>query len=105
MSLLEYIYLKLERKEALKRFYQETLEKFPNNTHWLNRAGAFALKIGDFDKAEQLFKKTFLARQEKYLAQSNSTDKDLLYSAAFDGYMKALIAGDGSRFPQTRWGA
>ena len=93
MSLLEYIYLKLERKEALKRFYQETLEKFPNNTHWLNRAGAFALKIGDFDKAEQLFQRAFLGRRELHLAGENTNDKDVMYLTAFDGYLKALIAG------------
>ncbi|MHC4488781.1 MAG: hypothetical protein ACYSW7_06350, partial [Planctomycetota bacterium] len=42
-SLLELIYLQLGRKEALKRFYEETLEKFPDSVRWLNRAAAFAI--------------------------------------------------------------
>ena len=93
MSLLEHIYLRLERKDALKKFYQETLEKFPDSANWLNRAGAFALKTGDFDWAEQLFKRAFLARQELYAGRSEVNDKDALYTTAFDGYLKALIAG------------
>jgi tetratricopeptide (TPR) repeat protein len=99
MSLLEHIYLRLERKEALKRFYEETLEKFPDSANWLNRAGAFALKTGDFDKAEQLFQRAFLARRELLLAGENANNQDVLYSTAFDGYMKALIAG--ARTPDT----
>ena len=99
MLLLEHIYLRLERKDALKKFYQDTLEKFPDSTNWLNRAGAFALKTGDFDWAEQLFKRAFLARQELYAGQSEVNDKDALYSTAFDGYLKALIAG--ARTPDT----
>jgi len=93
MLLLEHIYLRLERKEALKRFYEETLEKFPDSTHWLNRAGAYALKTGEFDRAESLFQRAFLARREFLLAQDKANDKDGLYSTAFDGYLKALIAG------------
>jgi len=99
MSLLEHIYLRLERKEALKKFYQDTLEKFPDSANWLNRAGAFALKTGDFDSAEQLFKRAFLARQKLYAGQDKAGDKDVLYMTAFDGYLKALIAG--ARKPET----
>jgi len=99
MSLIEHIYLRLERKEALKRFYRETLEKFPDSANWLNRAGTFALKTGDFDGAEQLFKRAFLVRQELYTGQGEIKDKDALYSTAFDGYLKALIAG--ARTPET----
>jgi tetratricopeptide (TPR) repeat protein len=99
LSLLEHIYLRLERKEALKRFYEETLEKFPDSTHWLNRAGAYTLKTGEFDRAESLFQRAFLARRELHLAQDNANDKDVLYSTAFDGYLKALIAG--AQIPNT----
>ncbi|MHC4205596.1 MAG: tetratricopeptide repeat protein [Planctomycetota bacterium] len=99
MLLLEHIYLKLGRKESLKRFYEEALEKYPDSANWLNRAGTYAIKTGEFERAEQLFKRAFLARQELRLAQSNSDDKDVLYSTAFDGYMKALIAGAGT--PET----
>lgn len=99
MSILEHIYLRLERKQALKRFYEETLEKFPDSALWLNRAGIYAIKTGEFDRAEQLFKRAFLARRELHLAQEKANDKDVLYSTAFDGYLKALIAGAGT--PET----
>ncbi|MHC4322879.1 MAG: tetratricopeptide repeat protein [Planctomycetota bacterium] len=99
MSLLEHIYLRLERKQALKRFYEEVLEKYPDNALWLNRAGTYAIKTGEFDGAEQLFKRAFLARRELHLNRDNSNDKDVLYSTAFDGYLKALIAGAGT--PET----
>jgi len=96
MLLLEHVYLKLQRKEALKRFYEEVLEKYPDSVNWLNRAGTYAINTGEFDRAEQLFKQAFLARRELRLAEEKAGDKDVPYSAAFDGYMKALIAGAGT---------
>jgi len=99
MLLLEHIYLKLGRNETLKRFYEGALEKYPNSVNWLTRAGTYAIKTGEFDRAEQLFQQAFLARQEIRLAQGNSDDKDVLYTTVFDGYMKALIAGAGT--PET----
>jgi len=99
MSLLEHIYMRLERKQALKRFYEEILTKFPDSAQWLNRAGAFAVKAGEFDRAEQLFKRAFLARRDLHLGQGGINDKDVLYSTAFDGYLNALIRGAGT--PET----
>ncbi len=99
MLLLEHIYLKLQRRESLKRFYQETLERFPDNANWLNRAGTYAVKTGEFDMAGQLFKQAFLAREELHLTEEKANDKDVLYLAAFDGYLRALIAGAGT--PET----
>jgi len=96
MSLLEYIYMRLERKQALERFYEEILAKFPDSAQWLNRAGAFAVKTGEFDRAEQLFKRAFLARRELHLDQGGINDKDVLYSTAFDGYLNALIGEAGT---------
>jgi len=93
MFLLEHIYLRLERREALKRFYQEALDKFPNSANWLNRAGAFALKTGEYENAERFFKRSFSAREELYAGNSEPNAEDRLYKTAFDGYMKALIAG------------
>jgi tetratricopeptide (TPR) repeat protein len=95
MSLLEHIYLKLDRKEALKRFYEETLEKFPDSANWLIRAGTFALMTSDFGRAENLFQRAFEARRQIVLTADNSNEKDVMYSVAFDGYLKALIAGAG----------
>jgi len=100
-SLLERIYLHLDRQQALKRFYEETLEKFPDSAQWLNQAGEFAVKINEFDKAEQLFKKAFLIRRELYLDQNKQNEiEDSLYATAFDGYLKALILSAGT--PNTK---
>ena len=96
--LLEHIYSRLDRKPALKKFYEETLEKFPESVQWLNRAGAFAVKTGDFDKAEQLYQKAYLLGSQENLAGNGGNQlKDALYTAAFDGYMNALILGAGQQ--------
>ena len=92
--LLEHIYSRLDRKPALKKFYEETLEKFPDSAQWLNRAGAFAIKTGDFDKAEQLYQKAYLLRSQANPAGNSGNEvPDALYATAFDGYMNALILG------------
>ena len=96
LVLLEGIYSQLDRKEALKRFYKETLEEFPDSVRWLNQAGAFAVKRGEFDKAEQLYKKAYLLRQQAHLAKDERNEvQDVLYVTAFDGYLKALLLGAG----------
>ncbi|MBN1804098.1 MAG: tetratricopeptide repeat protein [Sedimentisphaerales bacterium] len=91
--LLEQIYSRLDRKEALRKFYKETLEKFPDNIQWLNRAGAFAVKMGDFAGAESLYKKSYSLSR----AKNGNMEKDALYAAAFDGYMNTLILGAGKK--------
>ncbi|HUU16725.1 MAG TPA: tetratricopeptide repeat protein [Sedimentisphaerales bacterium] len=94
--LLERIYSQLDRKEALKRFYKDTLEEFPDSVRWLNQAGAFAVKEGEFDKAEQLYKKACLLRHQAHLAEDERNEvQDVLYVTAFDGYLKALLLGAG----------
>jgi len=96
LVLLEGIYSQLDRKEALKRFYKETLEEFPDSVRWLNQAGAFAVKRGEFDKAGQLYKKAYLLRQQAHLAEDERNEvQDVLYVTAFDGYLKALLLGAG----------
>ncbi len=96
--LLEQIYSRLDRKPALKKLYEETLEKFPESVQWLNRAGAFAVKTGDFDKAEQLYQKAYLlSSHTNPPGDAGSRQKDALYTAAFDGYMNALILGAGQQ--------
>jgi tetratricopeptide (TPR) repeat protein len=96
LVLLEGIYSQLDRQEALKRFYKETLEEFPDSVRWLNQAGAFAVKRGEFDKAEQLYKKAYLLRQQAHLAKDERNEvQDVLYVTAFDGFLKALLLGAG----------
>jgi len=94
--LLEHIYLQLDREASLERFYTDTLEKFPDSAQWLNRAGAFAVKTSDFDRAEQLYKKAYQLRRQAHLAGNEKSQvQDVLYATAFDGYMKALLLGAG----------
>jgi tetratricopeptide (TPR) repeat protein len=94
--LLEQIYKRLERKQALKRFYDETLQKFPNSVLWYNRAAQFAIDTGEFTRAEQLYKKAYLLKQQEYGEQDiENAIKDMQYVTAFDGYLNALIAAAG----------
>jgi len=80
-ELLEQIYLQLGRKEELKRFYDETLRRFPDSVYWHNRAGAFALAQSDFSAAEQFYKQAW---------QKDSGD-DTAKAAALDGYLLTLV--------------
>ncbi len=50
-ALLEQIYLQLDRRSELKTLYDETLDKLPHDPYWLNQAGAFALRTGEYDRA------------------------------------------------------
>jgi tetratricopeptide (TPR) repeat protein len=80
-ELLEQIYLQLGRKEELKRFYDETLRRFPHSVLWHNRAGEFALSISDFSTAEKLYKQAWQKDEED----------NMVKAAAFDGYLSALV--------------
>lgn len=96
--MLEHIYSRLDRKPALKKLYEETLKKFPDSVQWLNRAGAFAVKTADFDKAEQLYQKAYLLSGRVQLNGDDETrEQKELYSAVFDGYMNALILSAGQQ--------
>jgi tetratricopeptide (TPR) repeat protein len=82
-TLLEQMYWQLRKKEALKSFYDETLKKFPDSVDWYNRAGSFAMAVGEVDRAEQLYKQ----------AWQKSKDKGTGDSMALEGYLWALIVG------------
>ena len=84
--LLEQIYIQLGRKEALNKFYDDTLQKFPDSILWYNRIGAFAIAEGQFDRAEKLFGQ----------AWQISTNKGMGNTTAFDGYLQALLSGAGT---------
>jgi tetratricopeptide (TPR) repeat protein len=100
-SLLEQIYLKLGRKEALKKFYEEALQKFPQNAFWYIRAGGFAMAVGEFDRAEQLYQEAYLMKRQAYLAENLEAGwRDVQYAMALDGYLQALVLGAGD--PSTR---
>jgi len=82
-TLLEQTYLRLGKKDALKRFYQQTLEKFPDDVLWHNRAGRFAVTQGEFDEAEQLYNQ----------AWQKSTKDGKGDVASLDGYLWVLLLG------------
>lgn len=81
--LLERIYWRLGKKEQLRRFYDETLARFPDNLLWYNRAGSFAITVGEFGRAEQLYEQAW----QKGLKNGNAMVSSL------DGYLQALILG------------
>jgi tetratricopeptide (TPR) repeat protein len=96
-SLLEHIYMRLGRKQALTKFYEETLDTFPQSARWLNKAGDFAVKTEEFDKAEQFYRRAVETRRNLKASQNQGDGvHDALYAAALDGYLKALIAGAGT---------
>lgn len=80
-ALLEEVYWQLGRTEPLKRFYAQTLEKFPDSVLWCNHAAAFALAQKEFDRAEQLYKQA--------LQQSGKDGK--LDREAMSGYLQTLL--------------
>jgi tetratricopeptide (TPR) repeat protein len=95
--LLERIHIELGRNDELKRFYDSTLKKLPQSMLWRNRAGAFALATGQFDRAEQLYKEAYLLKRDAYRQQNVQGDmEDLQYAVAFDGYLQALVLGAGT---------
>lgn len=81
--LLEQMYWQLNKKEALKNFYDKTLKIFPDSADWYNRAGAFAIAIGEANKAEQLYKQAWQKSKENSAGDIT----------ALNGYFQALIAG------------
>ena len=81
--LLEQMYWQLRKKEALKSFYDETLKKFPDSVDWYNRAGSFAIAVGEADRAEQLYKQAWQKAKEKGAGDA----------MALEGYLWALIVG------------
>jgi tetratricopeptide (TPR) repeat protein len=102
--LLERVYSALGRKSALKEFYDQTLEKFPDSAFWLNRAAAFAISERQFDAAKQLFEKAYTLKREEYAQRGlESAVQDMQYAMAFDGYLQALILGAGNRESPNSW--
>jgi tetratricopeptide (TPR) repeat protein len=83
-ELLERIYLQLGRKETLRKFYDETLNKFPDSAFWYNRAAAFAVTEGQLDRAGQLYSQAW--------KKSEMTGK--ADAASLDGYLNALLLQD-----------
>jgi tetratricopeptide (TPR) repeat protein len=84
--LLEQIYRWLGRKDRLKRFYDDILDKSPSSVFWHNRAAAFALAAGDFNRAEQLYGRAWQEGREGRGDRGSAEE-------AFNGYLQALLSG------------
>ncbi len=89
--LLEQIYMQLGRKEELNKFYDDTLQKLPDSVLWYNRAAAFALAEGKFDRAEKLFETAW----QKSSQNSNGN------VTAIDGYLQTLVLAAGTQNTNT----
>ncbi|TFG90573.1 MAG: tetratricopeptide repeat protein, partial [Candidatus Atribacteria bacterium] len=76
-TLLEGIYSKLGRVKELSRLYEETLQRYPNDVTWHNKAGAFALNSGQLENGEKLYKQSLEISQQKN-------------GDSLDGYLNAL---------------
>ena len=81
-NLLEKVYLQLNKKQELKSFYERTLEESPDDIAWNIRVAGFAIYIGDFKWAEQLYGNAWERRKS-----GNKDDAD----EAFYGYLKSLV--------------
>lgn len=93
-TLLERIYRRLGRHEALEAFYTDTLAQFPESVGWLTRAGSFALERGQYDEAIRVYDKAYrLAPAQPGGGRAGS----VRYGASLDGYLRALIRGAGDR--------
>ncbi|GAH73741.1 unnamed protein product, partial [marine sediment metagenome] len=79
---LEDAYWRLGRRQELRKFYDETLEKLPDSVLWHNRAAAFAVTEGDFKEVERLYELAW--RKDKSDVDSSAE--------AFSGYLQALIS-------------
>lgn len=94
--LLESIYRRLKRYDALDRFYGETLAQLPDSVEWIVRAGAFAMERGQYDKAAGLYEQACLLRQAQISGgEPAEGEADVQYAAALDGYLHALILNAG----------
>lgn len=87
--LLEDIYVRGGRKEALTRFYDRTLESAeggPDELFWYKRAGRFAMTEKQFNRAEQVYGRAWQISREAGKADA----------AVLDGYLEALVSGAGT---------
>jgi tetratricopeptide (TPR) repeat protein len=94
--LLESIYLRLDRKDALQQLYTDTLAQYPDSVDWMNRAGTFAINQRDYARAEALYTKAYQIKQQSVAPRSAAEAvRDLQYAAALDGYLLSLVLAAG----------
>ncbi len=91
-TLLERTYRRLERVDALQRFYAETLAELPDSVAWLMRAGAFAIDRRNYEEALDLYGRAYRLLQAQ---ASDSHQSEVLLSGALDGYLHSLVLSAG----------
>ncbi|MHC4843523.1 MAG: tetratricopeptide repeat protein, partial [Planctomycetota bacterium] len=79
--LLEQTYKKLNRKDTLNRFYDNTIRELPGSVLWHLKAASFLRQEKEFSRASRLYKRA--------LQLSMESGQDA--SAALDGYLSSLI--------------
>ncbi|MBN1508042.1 MAG: tetratricopeptide repeat protein [Sedimentisphaerales bacterium] len=101
-QLLESIYQRLGRNDALRQLYTDTLAQDPENVEWLSRAGAFAINQREYARAEELYEKAYKLQQQVATDQSPAeVVRRPRFTAALDGYLLSLILGAGE--PGAAW--
>jgi tetratricopeptide (TPR) repeat protein len=82
-NMLEEAYIRTGKYDRLEKFYNEMMEKFPNNIYWYNQAGELAMAQNDFEKAFMFFDGAF---QKSLKINSESPDE-----RAFEGRLRVLL--------------
>jgi tetratricopeptide (TPR) repeat protein len=99
-DLMEQIYLNTDDKNAIRRFYGQTLEKLDDSIDWHNRAGDFAVSEDDFDRAVALYGKALQIAVDRQQAPDMDTGDNRFrvsdYREALDGYLHSLLLAAGS---------
>jgi len=80
-TLLERIYMRDKRKEALDDFYAKVMTALPESIPWQSRAAGFASVTGDWAKSEQLYD----------LALGKCKEQGQESPDALGGYLRALM--------------
>jgi tetratricopeptide (TPR) repeat protein len=80
--ILEQIYMRAGRKEALDDFYTKILKQQPDSVSWYKHAAGFAGANSDFAKAEQLYG----------TALQKSIEQGQADSDALGGYLRAIMS-------------
>lgn len=88
--MLENIYEQHHRTSDLKRFYLETLAKYPDNVYWHFRAGKFFLEQKDLTAAEQMLAKAWELSRKNGPGDSQTLDYYLETLLQSKNYNKLL---------------
>lgn len=104
-TLLEAVYIKQGRAEALRQLYTDVLAESPDNVFWLNRAGALAISQRRYDQAEELYGKAYRLKQQAATGVDPAKAiRDAQYASAVDGYLRAMLLAAGDRTaPEGAW--